>query len=701
METNGQNNCAKKKLTPWVFGLVALILVTLALLFFGVKKERKMRAIGLSQRKAKSTATVQKSKVSQAPTSYHDVIDRVRPSVVGISIPGAKPFLQVWYPSAMQTQEVPQAEVQAPNAQQKEEEFVRKEYLECPNCRVRINPTPGIPWSGASCPNCKTTMARVIRESPRQGNVPNRGSQGTPVHNPWIAQNPLGLNFHENPFNVITHPPQEQAQAQNKSQVNGTPVLNPWRAQNPIGLNFDDNPFNVQPPRGQKQAQTQTGPQVSGQNQAGIGAGVIISKKGYILTSYHLVAGQPEVTVTIFTPQGSKTFPGNVEATMAESDLAVVRIITNGTVPLPAASLGDSDTVSVGETVLAFGNPFGLSQTVTSGIVSAKRQSIVVDGQTLHNLIQTDAPINQGNSGGPIVNMRGEIIGINTAIYSPMQTHTGLGFAVPINVAMVSLSQFIDPQKPKGNPAGMQWLSVPKAYPTGRQAKPNEDSPAWMGVEFQILNDVLAEQLGTPFDSGLLINQVFPNSPAAAAGLKRGDVIYRANGRRINDETQVRTFLADKKPGDTVKFSIFRKGKKMKFEVTLAGGSWQQAAANIPLPQSGLLQGSEIEAGTADIVSLGLTVDKITPEVAFAFGLPENSQGVVISAVEGLSMDNGVLEGDVIRSVNGTSTPDLLSFFKALKSSNLAEGVDLGLERRGKELHVFVKDNPAPQTRGV
>jgi serine protease Do len=242
--------------------------------------------------------------------------------------------------------------------------------------------------------------------------------------------------------------------------------------------------------------------------------------------------------------------------------------------------------------------------------------------------------------------------------------------------------------------------ALPAPAPSPSPA-PNEDSPAWIGLEFQLMNDVLAEQLKVPFDRGILISQVFPNSPAASAGLERGDVIYRVDGRRINDETQLRLFLVDKKPGDKVNFMVFRGGQKLTFDLRMAGGSFQKAAAAMAPKTTDLLDGSEIEAGTADIVSLGLTVDKITPEVAFAYSLPAASQGVLIAGVEGLALAQGVKEGDVVVSVDGSPTPDLVSFFKALKQGSLVQGVDLGLMRQGNQVQVTILDNPTPVRQGV
>lgn len=692
-------SCIKKKLTPWLVGLVALTLIIFGCLIFGAgrKDNKNMPKAFLDNANARvNTPTL--------TDSYHPIVDMIKPAVVGISLPGAQPFLQVWpskenegktpltgqqfQPQAltnkwhcpmckvatsaqftpgvcpkcpmcgmnMQSNSPAKGQAQAlnnnlwqPSATQQNTTVKKEEYLQCQNCQVKLTPTVGIPWTGATCPNCKMGMAHIIRET-----VP-QGGQAAGLFGPY------GPVDKDNPFGVV------QPQA-----------LNP----------------------------TKPAPNLSQQTVGGIGAGIIVSSEGYVLTNYHLVKGQTNLTVTIFTPKGDRSYPGTVVATVPQSDLAIVQIQTKTATPIkfPVAPLGNSDTIGIGDTVLAIGNPFGLAQTVTSGIISAQRQNVTIEGHQLTNLIQTDAPINQGNSGGPLVNLQGEVIGINTAIYSPMQTHTGLGFAIPINQAKLLLAKFIEnksPQAAQAHLASMQWLKYPKGYPAAVKQNTNEELPAWIGVEFQMVNDIISEQLKLPFDRGILISQVYPNSPAAQAGLKKGDVIYRANGRRITDETLIRTFLADQKPGDTVNFVIFRNGEKISIDVTLAGGAWQQAAATVPPSPDGLLQGSEIEVGTADIVSLGLTLDKITPEVAFAFGIPKETPGVLISAVEGLSLVKGVREGDVIKQVNGRATPNLLSLFKELKKSNLGDGVTLGINRKGRPVDIFIQEKPSTASPGL
>lgn len=703
-------NWVKRLLTPQFLGI--LVLIVISAVFIAIKgKDGKVlpSLLSRSQPAAQPTQPVVQAQ-AEAPgaKSYNQAVNLIRPAVVGISLPGAQPFVQAWGPGQGQgpaglstncptcgaalsrspgqpwstvtcpncgkapfCPAVPAAQPQAwnpwapaaPAAQPAPQggTVKTKEYLKCPNCGIIIQPTPGIPWTGAMCPSCKTVMAHIIHETNPAADLPDKV-------NPWAQLEAFG-------------PGQQQRAGQQA-------------AANPLG------------------------------------AGVIVSKRGYILTAYHMVANQPDITITMFTRQGPQTFPGIIEMASPADDLAILRIAANLPADLPVAILGDSDAVAVGDTVLALGNPFGLTQTVTDGIISARRRSINIDGVTYQNIFQTDAPVNPGNAGGPLANLQGEVIGINTASFAPMQTYTGLGFSIPINRAKAALSAYLDLPPapaaqavafqpncpvPPGLPVAAQAALPPGSRfaprraaviapknPAAKPAAPNEDSPPWVGVEFQLMNDILAEQMKVPFDSGILINQVFPNSPAAISGLERGDIIYQVDGRRINDETQLRLFVAGRKPGDVMKLVVWRAGKKINIDLELAGGAMQQAVALLAPGAEDLLAGSEIEAGTADIVSLGLTVNKMTPEGAFAYGLPADTKGVLVGGAEGLAMAQGVKDGDVIVSVDGAKTLDLLSFFKAVKKASLKTGVELGLTRQGAPLRVVIIDNPTPtRPRGV
>lgn len=697
--TDSNNACAKEKLKPWLVGLVVLFVIVIGWIVLGKGWKSKERVwedrmflgktnlpAGIKLGNKPNQATI---RIPQ--DSYHNVVELVKPAVVGISLPNAQPFFQQWKVMGNQIPDLawrkcprcgwvtvepperPLAPILCPNCgtkigqnpQVQNQAWLPPSQLPqgqmqawgirgqgfgsnvltmfCPNCGMKVTRQPGVPWASITCPNCGSSMF-----CPRLPNNPLPGQQQV-----WMqptVQQPPPLTIHNGPL--------------------------PFPGQEAVMPGFQ-----------------------------GLGSGVIVSKRGYVLTNSHLVSGQRFVTVTLFTAQGQRSFKGQIVAQASDRDLAIVKIDPQN-IDLPVVPTGNSDAVQAGDTVLAFGNPFGLSQTVTSGIVSAVRASTVIEGHQLNNLIQTDAPINQGNSGGPLVNLRGEVIGINTAIYSPTQTHTGLGFAVAINQAKEVFSSYMDGSARK---VAMQLLGYPnpRAYLTaGQKTGPNtrvpKDAPSWLGINIQILNDVLAEQLNVPVDRGILINEVYANSPAAEAGLKRGDVIIRFDGKRITDETQIRTLLAKKKPGDKVKLTILRGRKRLDIKFETAGGGWGQAQpAAIQNKSINLLKNAEVETGSAEIVSLGIAAITITPEIAFTYGLPKDARGIIATETEGLALNCGIKDGDIIKKVNNKSTTDLVSFLKAIKKGDLSRGIPFSLIRGGKPIEIVMREKPQLLPRGL
>jgi len=697
---NSNNSCAKEKLKPWIVGLIALIVIVVGWILFGKGWKNKEYASEDSMFLGKTDFPagvepgnrpnqVIRGRLSQ--DSYHSVVELVRPSVVGISLSNAQPFLQKWGAAETQTPDIA--------------------WSRCPNCGWITTHPPENPLTPIVCPNCR----RVIEQNPRvqnqawlqpsqqpegQTQVLGRGVQGFGPNTLTMSCPNCGMEVTRQPgvpWSSITCPNCGSAmfcpRLPNNSMGGQRQVwMQPTVEQTP--------PLTVQSPPVPSNSQKVTIPGFYG-----LGSGIIVSKRGYILTNSHLVSGQKFFTVTLFTPQGQCGFQGQVVAQASDRDLAIVKIDPQN-VDLPVAPIGNSDTVQVGDGVLALGNPFGLSQTVTSGIISAVRGYAVIEGHQLNNLIQTDAPINQGSSGGPLVNLSGEVIGINTAIYSPVETHTGLGFAVPINQAVEVFGSYMDGIAQK---AAMKLLGYPnpRAYPVaGQQNRPNteprEDAPAWLGINIQILNDVLAEQLNVPVDRGILINEVYANSPAQEAGLKRGDVIIRFDGRRITDETRIRTLLAEKKPGDKVNLTILRGRKRLDIKFAVAGGAWRQTQPVAMKNQSiDLLKNAEIETGSAEIVSIGIAAVNITPEIAFAYGLPRDTRGIVATETEGLALNSGIRDGDIIAKVDNKPTPDLISFLKAIRDRNLSEGITFSLIRTGRPIEIVVKEQPELLPRGL
>ena len=268
--------------------------------------------------------------------------------------------------------------------------------------------------------------------------------------------------------------------------------------------------------------------------QSGMGSGVIIDKRGYILTNFHVIKGADAVTLRL---SSKEEFRGKVIGTDAKTDLAVIRFEPN--IAITVAALGNSDVLKVGEWAIAIGNPFGLDQTVTVGVISAVGRADVGIA-TYENFIQTDASINPGNSGGPLVNLRGEVVGINTAIVAAGQ---GIGFAIPANMVKRVISQLID---------------------RGKVTR------GWIGVSVQPLTAELAQSLGVKDTHGAVVARVYPDSPAAAAGLAQNDVIVSFEGTAVEDYHHLQRLSAEAEVGKTVAIDVMRKGEKRGVKLKIA-----------------------------------------------------------------------------------------------------------------------------------
>ena len=265
--------------------------------------------------------------------------------------------------------------------------------------------------------------------------------------------------------------------------------------------------------------------------QASLGSGVIIEKSGLILTNNHVVKDADEITVKFANKQEVK---GKVVGTDAKTDLAVIRVSAKE--DLPVATLGNSDTLQVGEWAIAIGNPFGLDHTLTVGVISATGRS-EVGIAAYENFIQTDASINPGNSGGPLLNVRGEVIGINTAIVASGQ---GIGFAIPVNMARKVMEDLV---------------------------KKGKVTRGWLGIGIQPLTPELAKSFGVSADEGILVNQVMPKSPAEAAGIKVGDLILSLDGKPIKDARQMQRLVAEAEIGKTIEVVVLRDKTKRALKV--------------------------------------------------------------------------------------------------------------------------------------
>jgi serine protease Do len=346
--------------------------------------------------------------------------------------------------------------------------------------------------------------------------------------------------------------------------------------------------------------------------QGALGSGVLVSPDGYILTNHHVVDGARQIDVEL---TDGRTFKATVVGTDAPSDLAVLKVDARD---LPTLPLGDSDQVRVGDVALAVGNPLGVGQTVTMGIVSAKSRATGVGDGSFEDFIQTDAPINQGNSGGALVNTRGELIGINSQILSPSGGNIGIAFAIPTSMARDVMQQLI---KTGGVHRGM------------------------LGVTVQGLNADLAKSLGLSQVKGALVSSVTPDSPAQRAGVRRGDLILQIDGRDVNDSNSLRNQVSRHQPGTSVSLTLQRDGQQRRVNVRLA-----------ELPRTADAGDERSPASRGEGGRLGLSVEPVRG----------SGRGVEVTGVdpEGPAAQAGIQQGDVLEEVNGTpvrSAADLRS----------------------------------------
>src|ERR1700758_654845 len=347
-----------------------------------------------------------------------------------------------------------------------------------------------------------------------------------------------------------------------------------------------------------------------------LGSGVIVDAKGYILTNRHVVEKADRIRVRFEDDAPGVQHDAKVIGTDQETDLAVIKVDVDK--PLPAAKLGNSDGMQVGDWVLAIGSPFGLQETVTAGIVSAKGRNIVPNRQ-FQSFIQTDAAINPGNSGGPLVNMAGEVIGINTAILTETNAYAGVGFAMPSNTVVSVYNQIIGPEhKVTRGSIGVEFAAQPV--------------PA------------IARVYGV--QSGVTISNVVPGSPADSAGLKVGDTITSVDGKDVKNGDELVSDIASRKPGSKAKLGFVRNSKKEETTVTIADRS-KLFAARLGEDQQGNEEQQPKES------KLGMTVRALTPDLADRLDVPAG-KGVIVQDVKGGSFadDIGLNRGDVVLEIN-------------------------------------------------
>jgi serine protease Do len=389
--------------------------------------------------------------------------------------------------------------------------------------------------------------------------------------------------------------------------------------------------------------------------QTSLGSGFIIDPSGLVVTNHHVIDNADQITVTL---QDGTNFKAEIVGQDTKTDLALLRIKSDK--PLPSVKFGDSDKTRVGDWVLAIGNPFGLGGSVTAGILSARARDI--NSGPYDDFLQTDASINRGNSGGPMFNMDGDVIGINTAIYSPSGGSIGIGFAIPSDLAKPVLDQL-------------------KEYGHPRRG--------WLGVNIQNVTDEIAESLGLDKPKGALIASVHDGGPAQVAGIQPGDVVLMFDGKPIDDMRQLPLIVAETPIDKSVKVMVWRKRAEVDLDVKVGELKEDTAvAANAPK--------QEKPAAPVDTVkALGLSLANLTPELRQRYGLANDVSGVVITDVDngGPSADKGMRAGDVVVEVaqdDVKTTDQILSKVSEAKKAG-RKSVLLLVDRQGDLRFVAVK----------
>jgi Do/DeqQ family serine protease len=382
----------------------------------------------------------------------------------------------------------------------------------------------------------------------------------------------------------------------------------------------------------------------------GLGSGVVVTSDGYLLTNHHVIDGASEIRVEF---ADGRTLPAKLIGSDQPSDLAVLKIDADH---LPTLTLGDSDAVQVGDVVLAVGNPLGIGQTVTSGIVSAKGRSTGVGDGSYEDFLQTDAPINHGNSGGALVNTKGELVGINSQILSVSEGNIGIGFAIPANMARHVMDQL---------------------RTSGRVTR------AQLGVVVQPVTSDLAASLGLKETRGAIVSSVAAGSAAERAGVKRGDVIVSFNGQPITEYNALRNRVASTKPGTDARIGIVRDGSEKTLTVKL-----DEAAAN---------RSARDGSGTApeeEQTALGVAVAPLTPESAARAGIKGDAKGLLVQNVEpgSRAADAGLQPGDVIVEANRKSVTSV-DELRAAAQASTGRPLLLLVNREGRDLFVTVRQS--------
>src|SRR5580765_1246736 len=394
------------------------------------------------------------------------------------------------------------------------------------------------------------------------------------------------------------------------------------------------------------------------QIERGLGSGVVVDANGTILTNNHVVEGADKITVAM---SDNKTYSAKVVGSDQPSDLAVLKIDASD---LPFLTLGNSDSVRVGDIVLAIGNPLGIGQSVTSGIISAKGRRTGLSDGSFEDFLQTDAAINRGNSGGALVNLNGELIGINSQILSPGGAsggNIGIAFSIPSNMAKSVMEQLL---------------------------KDGKVHRGMLGINIQNITDDTAKALELKEKNGILVSNVKSGSAAEKAGVKRGDIITAINGEKIEDSNILRNKVAGTLPGTEIKLTVVRDGKEMELKATL--DEFKVADAKNGVPGQGDDEngvGPQNQGG-----KLGLSLEPVTPKTARQLGLESDSEGLVVTDVDqdGPAAEAGISRGDVILEINRKAVNSVADVKSVLDSAG-DKPILLLISRRGQTIYLTLR----------
>lgn len=404
--------------------------------------------------------------------------------------------------------------------------------------------------------------------------------------------------------------------------------------------------------QGQGQGQGQA-PKPRQRQATSLGSGFVIdADKGLVITNNHVISGAEEIKIIL---QDNTDLDAELIGTDPKTDIALLKIKDKKGVKLTQVSLGDSDAMRVGDWVVAIGNPFGLGGSVTAGIISARGRNI--QAGPYDDFIQTDASINKGNSGGPLFNLEGDVIGINTAIYSPSGGSVGIGFSVPSNIAKAVIADLSE---------------------YGRTRR------GWLGVRIQTVSEELAENLGLKEPTGALVTSVAENGPAQKAGLKKGDVILKFNNKVVSEMRKLPRIVAETEVGNSAPVEVWRKGKVKKLKVTV--GELEVAEKN------GSAGKPKVTKTSATIEELGLSLGLLTDGIRSKFNLPEDASGVAILGVEseGPAAEKGIRAGELIVEVAQKEVTSPSEVKAAVKKAQKSDQKSLLLLIDGEEGLRFV-----------